>query len=119
MKRNEIGRAGEDAALSYLQEMGMTLLARNWRSGHYELDLVMDYGNSIRIVEVKSLNEREKVIGNGSNVGGEGAASAAGAVGGDGSSGGGVGAPGGGRPSKQTGPNPTNKRETRKNKTLY
>ncbi|MBO4657817.1 MAG: YraN family protein [Bacteroidales bacterium] len=59
MKRNEIGRAGEDAALSYLQEMGMTLLARNWRSGHYELDLVMDYGNSIRIVEVKSLDERD------------------------------------------------------------
>ena len=33
----------------------MELLARNWRSGHYELDLVMDDGGCIRIVEVKSL----------------------------------------------------------------
>ncbi|MBO4765300.1 MAG: YraN family protein [Bacteroidales bacterium] len=59
MKRNEIGRAGEEAALKYLQDMGMTLLARNWRSEHYELDIIMEYGDSIRIVEVKSLDERD------------------------------------------------------------
>lgn len=59
MKRNDTGRAGEDAALRYLQEMGMSLLERNWRSEHYELDLVMEYGDSIRIVEVKSLDERD------------------------------------------------------------
>ena len=59
MKRNDTGRAGEEAALKYLQDMGMTLLARNWRSGHYELDIVMEYGDSIRIVEVKSLDERD------------------------------------------------------------
>ena len=59
MKRNDTGRAGEEAALKYLQEMGMTLVARNWRSEHYELDLVMEVGDSIRIVEVKSLNERD------------------------------------------------------------
>ena len=35
----------------------MQLLARNWRSGHYELDLVMEWGDSVRIVEVKSLRE--------------------------------------------------------------
>ena len=59
MKKIALGRAGEQAALNYLQELGMTLIARNWRSEHYELDLVMDAGDSIRIVEVKSLNESD------------------------------------------------------------
>lgn len=59
MESIDIGRAGEDAALDYLQEAGMTLLARNWRSGHYELDIVMEWGDTIRIVEVKSLSEHD------------------------------------------------------------
>ena len=37
----------------------MTLLERNWRSGHYELDLIMEDSRSIRIVEVKSLSESD------------------------------------------------------------
>lgn len=57
MKTINLGRAGEDAALDWLQENGMALLERNWRSGHYELDLVMEDSSSIRIVEVKSLRE--------------------------------------------------------------
>ena len=59
MERSELGHNGEDAALDYLQKMGMALLARNWRSEHYEIDLVMDDGSSIRVVEVKSLDERD------------------------------------------------------------
>lgn len=59
MKTINIGRAGEDAALDWLQEHGMTLLERNWRSGHYELDLIMEDSRSIRIVEVKSLSESD------------------------------------------------------------
>lgn len=59
MKTINIGRAGEDAALDWLLEHGMTLLERNWRSGHYELDLIMEDIRSIRIVEVKSLRESD------------------------------------------------------------
>jgi len=59
MERSELGHAGEEAALDYLQKRGMALLARNWRSAHYELDLVMEDAGSIRIVEVKSLDERD------------------------------------------------------------
>lgn len=61
-----------------------------------------------------SLNDRTKVIGNGSNVGGEGAAGGAAA----GAAGGAAAGPAG-APSKKTGPDPNNKRETRKNKTLF
>ncbi len=53
-ERNVLGKKGEDLALEYLLQRGMVLLARNWRSGHKELDLVMEEGNFIRVVEVKA-----------------------------------------------------------------
>ena len=62
MERSELGHNGEDAALDYLQKKGMALLARNWRSEHYEIDLVMDDGSSIRIVEVIAENPTGKEI---------------------------------------------------------
>lgn len=52
--RQVLGKRGEDLALEYLLQQGMTLLARNWRSGHKELDLVMEDGDTIRFVEVKA-----------------------------------------------------------------
>lgn len=52
--RQSLGKRGEDAALEYLLQKGMKLLARNWRRGHKELDLVMEDREFIRIVEVKS-----------------------------------------------------------------
>lgn len=53
-KRQLLGKKGEDAALEYLLHKGMKLLARNWRCGHKELDLVMEDGDFIRFVEVRS-----------------------------------------------------------------
>lgn len=58
-EKKDLGRAGEDAALRYLEGLGMNLLARNWRSGHYEIDMVMEDPGAIRIVEVKSLRESD------------------------------------------------------------
>lgn len=52
--RQDLGKKGEEIALEYLLQRGMKLLARNWRRGHKELDLVMEDGEFIRIVEVKS-----------------------------------------------------------------
>lgn len=54
--RQDLGKRGEDVALEYLLQRGMVLLARNWRSGHKELDLIMDDGEFIRIVEVRTKN---------------------------------------------------------------
>lgn len=75
--RAEVGKRGENVALEYLKSRGMRLVARNWRSGHKELDLIMDDGEFLRIVEVRSLtypnlqppedsvdwNKRRKVMG--------------------------------------------------------
>ena len=52
--RQDLGKKGEDVALEYLLQRGMKLLERNWRSGHKELDLVMEEEGFIRIVEVRS-----------------------------------------------------------------
>ena len=49
------GQVGEDIACHYLEGLGHTILARNWRSGHLEIDIVSaDREGSIRFVEVKT-----------------------------------------------------------------
>ena len=54
--KGELGRRGENAAAGYLQDAGLALVARNWRCGHLEIDLVMEDERSVRIVEVKTLH---------------------------------------------------------------
>ena len=55
MKNSETGRRGEDLALACLEGRGLRLLDRNWRSGHKEIDLVMESDACVHIVEVKTL----------------------------------------------------------------
>ncbi len=47
------GSFGEAAALRVLQQHGYDILARNWRHGHAEIDIVAREGNTIVFVEVK------------------------------------------------------------------
>lgn len=61
--RCERGKLAEDMALEYLLKRGLTLLKRNYRAGHREIDLIMKSGHfdlkneKIHIVEVRSLSE--------------------------------------------------------------
>ena len=49
------GQLGEDIACRYLEGLGQTVLARNWRSVHLEIDIVTADGKgSLRFVEVKT-----------------------------------------------------------------
>lgn len=52
--RAVLGRAGEDAAAEFLRRQGGKILARNWRHGRLELDLVCRQGRTIVFVEVKT-----------------------------------------------------------------
>lgn len=52
--RRDTGRFGEDAAASFLEGKGFTVIARNWRSGHYELDIVAVDGEGLHFVEVRT-----------------------------------------------------------------
>jgi len=48
------GSQAEDQALRFLQQRGLTLLARNWRCKLGELDLVMQDGDTVAVIEVRS-----------------------------------------------------------------
>lgn len=50
----KIGRLAEDMACGYLTAHGHTVLARNWRSGHLEIDIISLDGEGLHFVEVKS-----------------------------------------------------------------
>lgn len=49
-----IGQQGEDAATHLVQGLGMKILARNWRKGRLELDIICKDGDTIVFVEVKT-----------------------------------------------------------------
>lgn len=53
-KHNELGKAGEDAAVAYLEQHGYIIRDRNWRKGHFELDIVAAKENELIVVEVKT-----------------------------------------------------------------
>lgn len=54
MDRINIGKRGEEAAKSALEEMGFEILERNWRFGHKEIDIIAASEDGIRFVEVRS-----------------------------------------------------------------
>jgi putative endonuclease len=54
MDRSETARRGEDAAAAYLERIGMTVEARNWRCAAGEIDIVARDGTDTVFVEVKT-----------------------------------------------------------------
>lgn len=51
---NTLGKAGEDAAVSYLEKNGYEILHRNWRKNHLELDIVATKDGELVVIEVKT-----------------------------------------------------------------
>ena len=52
--RQALGHWGENIACEYLQGIGHTILERNWRSGHFEIDIISVNAEGIHFVEVKT-----------------------------------------------------------------
>ena len=52
--RMELGRRGEDVACGFLTGKGHTIVQRNFRSGHLEIDIISLDKNGVHFVEVKS-----------------------------------------------------------------
>ncbi len=52
------GQIGEDDALAYLQQHGLTLLERNFRCKGGEIDLVMQVKDTLVFVEVRKRADR-------------------------------------------------------------
>ena len=53
-KHNDLGKAGENTAVDYLEQKGYLIRDRNWRRGHLELDIVAAKDNELIVVEVKT-----------------------------------------------------------------
>lgn len=54
MKKSELGRRGEDEAAKYLEKNGYAVIARNYRAGHLETDIVCEDETHTVFVEVKT-----------------------------------------------------------------
>ena len=55
---NELGKWGEDVAATYLERQGYTIMERDWKSGHRDLDIIALDGNTVVFVEVKTRRNR-------------------------------------------------------------
>lgn len=53
-EKQEKGNSGEGKAVEYLQSNGYTILERNWRIGHLEVDIIASNEDFLVIVEVKT-----------------------------------------------------------------
>lgn len=54
MNKRQRGKAGEDAAVDFLQEKGYRILARNFRFDRGEMDIIAEDNNTLVFVEVKA-----------------------------------------------------------------
>lgn len=52
--RRLTGKRGEDEACRYLENLGHSIVARNWRGGRTELDIISRGPDGLHFVEVKS-----------------------------------------------------------------
>ncbi len=51
---SKLGLEGEDQAAAYLQEQGYEIVARNYRYGKGEIDIIANDGDELVFVEVKT-----------------------------------------------------------------
>lgn len=58
--RKERGRAGETAAVSFLERQGVCILHRNYRCRWGEIDLIGKKGGMLLVIEVKMRESRQQ-----------------------------------------------------------
>ena len=57
---NQLGKEAKELACKYLDSNGFTVLYRNWRYSHYEIDIVATKQNMLHIIEVKCLKSEKE-----------------------------------------------------------
>lgn len=50
------GDLGEEIAAGYLKDKGYTILERNWRYKHWEVDIIASLKHKLHFIEVKTRN---------------------------------------------------------------
>lgn len=67
-RRGKLGSLGEDIVCRFLTDRGHTVLERNWRCGHLEIDIISAAADGIHFVEVKT-RSRQTACNIGESVG--------------------------------------------------
>ena len=57
-RSHELGKRGEALAAALLAARGWTILERNWRFGHKEIDLIAEREGTVAFIEVKARSGR-------------------------------------------------------------
>ena len=52
-----IGQGGEDVAMEWLRGRDYYIVERNWRVGHYEIDIIAEHYDTLHFIEVKTRKE--------------------------------------------------------------
>lgn len=52
----QTGQQGEDIAAAFLADKGYTILERNWRFKHWEVDIIASKDRKLHFMEVKTRN---------------------------------------------------------------
>ncbi|HAN38851.1 MAG TPA: YraN family protein [Chitinophagaceae bacterium] len=53
-KHLQVGALGEHLAVNFLTQQGYTILHRNWRHKHLEIDIIASKNNYLHLIEVKT-----------------------------------------------------------------
>ena len=53
-EKDDLGRRGEEIAATWLEQRGMTVIARNWRCASGEIDVILMEGVTTVFAEVKT-----------------------------------------------------------------
>lgn len=53
-KSKEVGKRGEELAVAFLEEKGYHIIARNWKNGKAEVDIITEVDGLLVFVEVKT-----------------------------------------------------------------
>jgi len=53
-EHNDLGKEGEDRAVDWLKKQGYSILHRNWRHRHLEIDIIARKDKYLHFVEVKT-----------------------------------------------------------------
>ncbi|MCX6209605.1 MAG: YraN family protein [Bacteroidetes bacterium] len=60
MIRNlDVGNKGENVATEYLLQNGYTIIERNWRYKHWEIDIICSRNKKLHFVEVKTRTNKK------------------------------------------------------------
>lgn len=58
-KHNHTGNEGEGLGAEYLLSIGYSILEKNWRHSHWEVDIIASNNNTLHFIEIKTRKSKK------------------------------------------------------------